>query len=1115
MFVEAWMVFAIGNIKPFLALDMPHCFGGVQPYSCSQSAADAVTYVEVCGIILGMLALGFFADVIGRKWGSRLASSVMLLGGILLTSCAGSDSTFLAMFLVSLFVLGMGVGGEYPVASSSAAERAEGSKAMRQRRGETVVLTFSQQGWGNLSNTLCIILLLAMQGATGAEVTPKQAEITWRVQFGVGTAVCLGLTAFRWTLLQESKVWSAERHDVAEHLPHKGLRTASRRHYLLLLRHFWPRLLVTSTAWMLNDFAFYGHKLFQSNFIAIVIGEATNFKRKLYTLLNSGIALIGYYAAAALIDRRWYGRVRMQAAGFAMLFILFLLCAALYDTLTQHTAAFQVLYYLASFFNQFGPNCTTWLVAGEVYPTGVRSFFHGMSAAAGKVGALVAAAAFSHISARAAFYASSAAGLAGFILTALFLPDTTGLDLHEIDRMNRYLLEGHLRNYHGEAVNPRYLSLFERWRNYDEHYNPERDYAHKQLQLHPHLAEATASLASLASAGKEDFNVHEPLLAALARKLGIRGGGDGGGPAIPADAVRVVRKSFDARNVQRSGEATGKAWVYLVDVESSALKAAGLRRLQEHLGVLERQQQQPGPEQAPAAAAAAPAGGAQRSGAAAEPVVVVGCGPAGLFAALELAQAGIKVVLLDRGQPVEVRGKDIGALFVRRHVNPESNLCYGEGGAGTWSDGKLTTRIGRNSDPVRHVLSTLYRFGAPESVLVSGKPHLGTDRLVRILKAFREYLISLGCEVRFGTRVDDILVKGGRVAGVQLSDGSTIAAARVVLAVGHSARELYRTLLHQEVAITPKPFAVGFRIEHPQELINQLQYGAEDAAHVLRGKGPYPVAEYRLAAEISAAAAAQAAAAVGGGDGSGWLADDWYQPLLASRTEGAAAPSGGSSSSSGQIVPTSTSEEELCINGMSFSRRDSKWANSALVVTVQPADWEHLLPEHGPLAGMALQQEFEREAARRGGGGFVAPAQRVADFLAGQAPRQPLPSSSYRLGLRPDPLHNFYPPHMTAAFVAALARFERQMPGFASSADALLHAAETRTSAPLRIDRTAEGLESLTLPGLYPCGEGAGYAGGIVSSAVDGLRVGSTIAAELTGAARGLDPAAFKVKGGY
>lgn len=625
--------------------------------------------------------------------------------------------------------------------------------------------------------------------------------------------------------------------------------------------------------------------------------------------------------------------------------------------------------------------------------------------------------------------------------------------------------------------------------------------------------------------GKDDYTtVHFQLLAALARKLRVRGG-----TSLPAAAVRVVRKSFDARKA-RDGAPARKTWAYCVDVDAAALKEAGLRRLQERLGSLERQQQQQ--EQAPLPALGAQqgqgCGGGSGSGAAGEPVVVVGCGPAGLWAALQMAEAGIKVVLLERGQPVEVRGKDIGALFVRRRVNPESNLCYGEGGAGTWSDGKLTTRIGRNSDPVRAVLNTLYRFGAPESVLVSGKPHLGTDRLVRVLKAFREYLISLGCEVRFGCRVEDLVVRSGRVAGVQLADGSTIAASKVVLAPGHSARDLYRMVLRHDVSITPKAFAMGFRIEHPQQLINSLQYGADDSAKVLRGKGPYPVAEYRLAAEISAAAAAQAAAAAAGaaGGGTSYFTDDWYQPLLAAAAASGGSDLGGRCGSEargvysfcmcpgGQIVPTSTSEEELCINGMSFSRRDSKWANSALVVAVQPGDWQHLEAQHGPLAGMALQQQYEREAAARGGGAFVAPAQRVSDFLAGVAPSGQLPPSSYRLGVKPVPLHDFYPPHMTAAFVAALERFDRQIPGFASD-QALLHAAETRTSAPLRLDRGADSLQSLSLPGLFPCGEGAGYAGGIVSSAVDGLRVGSKIVEELTGRAGGLDAAAFKVKAGY
>ncbi|KAI7844838.1 hypothetical protein COHA_001492 [Chlorella ohadii] len=503
MFIEAWMIFAIGNIKPLLAIDMPNCFGHQQPYSCDQTASDSVTYVEVSGIIVGMLALGFFADIIGRKWGSRLASTTMLAWAASTLwpqqqrKPRGSTSVQLASQTHCFLPTYAGVGGEYPVASSSAAEKAEGSKAMRRRRGEAVVLVFSQQGWGNLANTLCIVLLLVMQGATD-EVTPQQANITWRVQFAVGTAICLAVVVYRWTLLQESKVWKAERHDVAEQLAQKGMRAHhSQQEYKLVIRYYWPRVFATSLAWAAGGFAFYGQKLFQAQFIKMVVPGATVLQQMLYILLNNGVALVGYYCAAALIDRPWCGRMRMQAGGFFMLFLLFLLQGALFSTLENHSGAFQLLYYLSSFFAQLGPNCTTFLTAGEVYPTGVRSFFHGISAAAGKVGALAAAVLFSNISPRAAFYASAGAGLAGLLVTLGFLPDTTGLDLHEIDRMNRYLLADQYSNYRGEAVNPRYLSLFERWRRYDAHYHPEADFAHKELQLHPHLQEAAESLASL------------------------------------------------------------------------------------------------------------------------------------------------------------------------------------------------------------------------------------------------------------------------------------------------------------------------------------------------------------------------------------------------------------------------------------------------------------------------------------------------------------------------------------------------------------------------------------------------------------------------------------------
>lgn len=289
--------------------------------------------------------------------------------------------------------------------------------------------------------------------------------------------------------------------------------------------------------------------------------------------------------------------------------------------------------------------------------------------------------------------------------------------------------------------------------------------------------------------------------------------------------------------------------MYVVDVPGEALATAGIR-VREKAG----QVQQLSEGSAEEAAGDLVLGNALPHQATHalrdERVVVVGSGPAGLFAALAMAEAGIPVTLLERGQPVEVRGRDIGRLCVRREASPNSNFCFGEGGAGTFSDGKLTTRIGRNSDPVRRVLEVLVRLGAPPSILVSGKPHLGTDRLVRLLRAFRQHLTSLGVDIRFGAVVSRLQVQREGVTGVQLSDGQEIPASRVVLAVGHSAREMYQHLTELEVAMTPKPFAMGFRIEHPQALIDRIQYGEHDAAQVLRGKGPLPVADYRLATTI-------------------------------------------------------------------------------------------------------------------------------------------------------------------------------------------------------------------------------------------------------------------------
>jgi uncharacterized FAD-dependent dehydrogenase len=576
-------------------------------------------------------------------------------------------------------------------------------------------------------------------------------------------------------------------------------------------------------------------------------------------------------------------------------------------------------------------------------------------------------------------------------------------------------------------------------------------------------------------AGKDDTSVTAPLLDALRRKLGVS--------ALDAAAVAVVRKSFDARTRRGRGGGSGGAepsFSYVLDVADDALAAARRRRggapsppLAPVPGQLERAPRPPPPLVRPVrdagAAAAAPLGPPPAP--LAERVYVVGGGPSGLFAALRLAEAGLPVTLLERGQPVEQRGRDIGALFARGILAPDSNLCFGEGGAGTWSDGKLTTRIGRNSAPVRSVLAALVHFGAPDSILVDGKPHLGTDRLVRLLRALRARLAALGAAVRWGARVERVELRGGAVAALHLADGTSLPARHVILAVGHSARPLYAALLREGVAITPQACAVGFRVEHPQSLVNAAQYGAALAAEVARGAGRLPVADYRLVARPAEADA---------------------QAGLRPAYSFCMCPGG-------QIVPTSTDPAELCVNGMSFSRRASPWANSGLVVPIGPEDYAPFAaPGREALAGVHFQAAMERAAAVAGGGSLVAPAQRVPDFLAG-ATSATLQASSYRLGVRSAPLHELYPPAVTAALRAALLRFDARLPGYASE-HGLLHGVETRTSAPLRIERGAD-YQSPSAEGLYPVGEGAGYAGGIVSAAVDGLGAADALIAQLMGVA--------------
>lgn len=432
-----------------------------------------------------------------------------------------------------------------------------------------------------------------------------------------------------------------------------------------------------------------------------------------------------------------------------------------------------------------------------------------------------------------------------------------------------------------------------------------------------------------------------------------------------------------------------------------------------------------------------------------EAPIIVGTGPAGLWAALGCVEAGQAVTLIDRGSPVDARNRSVVGL--RRHgvLDPESNLCFGEGGAGTYSDGKLYTRV---KDPrVRRVYEDLVAFGAHESLLTDAHPHVGTNMLIRILRHMRAFLREAGCEFRFNSKVTDLLISGdGRVEGVQLEGGDELLGSAVVMATGHSARGVYEMLRRRGAQMARKPFAIGARVEHPQALINDIQLGAFAEHPELEA------AAYSLTAKISGRGIYSFCMCPGG-----------------------------------FVIPTPTEPEHLNVNGMSNSNRGSRWANSALVVTVEPQDfWLESpgdLDSEGALAGIALQRHLERAAYIAGGGGYVAPAQRVTDFLNARSGSLPS-SSSYKPGLRAADLREVLPRRLSDPLARALHRFDERMRGFVTEEAALI-GVETTTSSPVRVLRDPNTLLSPTLPGLYPCGEGAGFAGGIVSSAIDGLKV--------------------------
>jgi uncharacterized FAD-dependent dehydrogenase len=432
--------------------------------------------------------------------------------------------------------------------------------------------------------------------------------------------------------------------------------------------------------------------------------------------------------------------------------------------------------------------------------------------------------------------------------------------------------------------------------------------------------------------------------------------------------------------------------------------------------------------------------------------IVIGTGPCGLFAGLLLAQMGFRPVILERGKAVRERTRDTWGLWRKAVLDPESNVQFGEGGAGTFSDGKLYSQVRDPRHVGRKVLAELVKAGAPPEILYEGKPHIGTFRLVAMVEKLREEIHALGGEIRFQCKVDDLDIEDGRLRGVALAGGERIAADHVVLAVGHSARDTFRMLHARGVHIEAKPFSIGFRIEHPQSLIDRARYG-KNAGHPLLG-----AADYKLVHHCRNGRSVYSFCMCPGGT----------------------------------VVAATSEAGRVVTNGMSQYSRNERNANSGIVVGITPADY----PGH-PLAGIGFQQRWEERAYEAGGGDYFAPGQRVADFLAAR-PSTALGAvtPSYAPGVRMTDLSACIPDYAVEAIREALPAFEKQLKGYAMD-DAVLTGVETRTSSPIRIKRN-EDYQSVNTRGLYPAGEGAGYAGGILSAAIDGIEVAEAVALSMT-----------------